>query len=46
VLGFLYLLAVKVLPKEYRLRGLYAVFVGVVLLVTAVFGLYAGLVSL
>lgn len=46
VLGFLYLLAVKVLPKEYRLRGFYAVFVGVVLLITAVFGLYAGLVSL
>lgn len=46
VLGFLYLLAVKVLPNAYRLRGFYAYFVGIVLLMTALFGVYAGVVSL
>jgi NRAMP (natural resistance-associated macrophage protein)-like metal ion transporter len=46
VLGFLFLLAVKVLSKEHGLRGWYAYFVGAVLLLTALFGLYAGVVSL
>ena len=43
VLGFLFLLACKALPEEYRLSGFYAWLVGIVLLVTAAFGLYAGL---
>lgn len=46
VLGFLFLLACYVLPAEYRLKGLYGWFVGIVLLITASFGLYAGLVGI
>jgi NRAMP (natural resistance-associated macrophage protein)-like metal ion transporter len=43
VLGFLYVLAVRTLPQEHRLKGRYAIIVGVILFVTAIFGLYAGL---
>jgi len=43
VLGFLFLLARKALPAEHRLKGLYGFLVGVILLITTVFGLYAGL---
>lgn len=43
VLGFLYLLARKALPEEYRLKGKYGAFVGIVLFITAGFGLFAGL---
>ncbi len=43
VLGFLYLLSLKALPEPYRLKGFYKVLVGVVVVVTAVFGVYAGL---
>ena len=43
VLGFLYLLARKALPPEYQLRGWYAWVVGIVIFVTAAFGLYAGI---
>ena len=43
VLGFLFLLARKALPAPYRLSGVYAWVVGVVILVTAGFGLYAGI---
>ncbi|HEV2614962.1 MAG TPA: divalent metal cation transporter [Gammaproteobacteria bacterium] len=43
VLGFLYLLARKTLPEEYRLKNSYAVIVGIILAVTSVFGLFAGL---
>lgn len=43
VLGFLYLLAVKALPDPYRLKGTYAWFVGIILGVTALFGLFAGI---
>ncbi len=43
VLGFLFLLAVKCLPKEYRLQGSYAWIIGIILGVTAIFGLGAGL---
>ncbi|HQU16768.1 MAG: NRAMP family divalent metal transporter [Gammaproteobacteria bacterium] len=43
VLGFLFLLAHKALPEPYRLRGAYAWIVGAVILVTAGFGVYAGL---
>ena len=45
VLGFLFLLACKSLPEQYRLKGFYGWFVGVILLMTAAFGLYAGLVG-
>ena len=43
VLGFLYLLALKALPEEYRLKGIYAWAVGIILGVTALFGLCAGI---
>jgi len=43
VLGFLFLLARKALPKPYRLTGAYAWTVGIVLGTTALFGLFAGL---
>ena len=46
VLGFLFLLAIKALPEEHRLKGNYAWFVGIVLGVTALFGLYAGISGL
>lgn len=42
VLGFLFLLAYKALPAAYRLKGTYAGMVGFVLLVTSLFGLFAG----
>ncbi len=42
VLGFLFVLAVKVLPAPYRLRGGYAALVGVVVVALAGFGLVAG----
>ncbi|MDF2690191.1 MAG: family metal ion transporter [Gammaproteobacteria bacterium] len=45
VLGFLYLLAIKALPEAYRLKGKYAVIVGLILGITALFGLVAGLSS-
>ncbi len=40
VLGFLYLLALKALPKPYRLHGGYSVAVGVVVIVTSTLGMY------
>jgi Mn2+/Fe2+ NRAMP family transporter len=43
VLGFLYLLARRTLPELYRLKGGYAVCVGIVLAITAAFGLFAGI---
>ena len=46
VLGFLFALARLALPPEYRLRGLYAWVAGAVLLVTALFGVAAGIASL
>lgn len=46
VLGFLFVLAWKVLPESYRLKGWYAGFLAVVLGVTAMFGLGAGILSL
>jgi NRAMP (natural resistance-associated macrophage protein)-like metal ion transporter len=41
VLGFLYVLARRVLPAAYRLQGFYGLLVGVVVAVTAGFGLGA-----
>lgn len=43
VLGFLFMLARKALPDPYRLKGFYAVLTGVILIVTSLFGLTAGL---
>jgi len=43
VLGFLYALALRALPEPYRLKGPYAVIVGVICFITAGFGVYAGL---
>lgn len=43
VLGFLYALACKTLPEEYKLKGTYAVIVGIILFITAAFGLVAGI---
>jgi Mn2+/Fe2+ NRAMP family transporter len=45
VLGFLYLLARR-LPLPHRLRGVHAVIVAVVVLLTAGFGVYAGLAGI
>lgn len=42
VLGFLYLLARRTLPEKYRLKGKYGVLVGIVLFITSMFGLMAG----
>ncbi|GMT47189.1 MAG: hypothetical protein IEMM0007_0755 [bacterium] len=43
VLGFLYLLAIKALPKPYRLQGGYSVVVGMVVAITSILGIYAAL---
>jgi Mn2+/Fe2+ NRAMP family transporter len=43
VLGFLYLLALRTLPKDFRLKPVYAVWVGIILLVTSLFGLFGGI---
>ncbi len=43
VLGFLYMLGLKALPDEYRLKGWYAWLVGVIVVVSAGFGFYAGI---
>ena len=45
VLGFLYLLARR-LPRTYRLKGVYAGIVAVVILVTVVLGVYAGVAGI
>ena len=45
VLGFLYLLARR-LPQPHRLQGWYAVVVALVILLTAGFGIYAGVAGL
>jgi hypothetical protein len=45
VLTFLYLLARR-LPPHYRLRGIYAAVVAIVIAATAIFGVYAGVVGL
>ncbi len=45
VLGFLYHLARTALPPQDRLRGGYAVIVGLIFLITSGFGLYAGILG-
>jgi Mn2+/Fe2+ NRAMP family transporter len=42
VLGFLYQLARRALSEPYRLKGIYAVAVAVIIVITAAFGLFAG----
>ena len=42
VLGFLYLLATRAIPPEYRLQGIYRIIVAVVLLLTSLFGFISG----
>ena len=46
VLLFLFLLASKVLPGKYRLRGWYAWVVGIVMAVTSIFGVVSGILGL
>jgi Mn2+/Fe2+ NRAMP family transporter len=46
VLGFLFALARKALPAEHSLKGWYAWLVGVVMAITAGFGVYAGIAGL
>lgn len=46
VLGFLFLLARKALPEAWRLKGWYAWLVGLVVLLTAGLGVYAGIMGL
>jgi Mn2+/Fe2+ NRAMP family transporter len=43
VLGFLYLLGLKALPDPYRGKGVYAWVLGAIVVVTAGFGVYAGI---
>lgn len=43
VLGFLFLLAIKALPKGYKLEGSYCWIVGIILGITACFGFVAGI---
>lgn len=45
VLGFLYLLALYALPEKYKLKGAYAWIVGLILGITSLFGLYAGVLG-
>ena len=45
VLGFLYLLARR-LPKPYRLQGVYAVIIAIVITLTVIFAVYSGLSGL
>ncbi|WP_254424017.1 MULTISPECIES: divalent metal cation transporter [unclassified Rhodanobacter] len=45
VLGFLYTLARRALPEPYRLKGAYAVVVGIMMAMTAGLGLYAGIIG-
>jgi NRAMP (natural resistance-associated macrophage protein)-like metal ion transporter len=43
VLGFLFMLGLKALPDSHRLKGAYAWLVGAIVVVTAGFGVYAGI---
>jgi len=45
VLGFLFMLALKALPPQYRLRGWYAWVTGITIFVTAAFGLYSAIMG-
>jgi Mn2+/Fe2+ NRAMP family transporter len=45
VLGFLFLLAVKTLPEPYRIKGKYAISVGIILGSVALFGFVSGIWS-
>lgn len=43
VIGFLYLLAYKTLPEPHRLKGWYALVVGIILFTTCCFGFISGI---
>ena len=43
VLGFLFMLGLKALPDAYRLKGIYAWLTGAIVVVSAGFGVYAGI---
>jgi Mn2+/Fe2+ NRAMP family transporter len=46
VFGFLYALALRGLPEPHRLKGVYAVLIAAVMLVTAGFGVYSALAGM
>jgi len=46
VLGLLYMLAIKALPEEHRIKGWYAILVGIVFSVVSLIGLTAGMYSI
>lgn len=46
VLGFLFMLAWKALPSRYRLKGVYALMVAIILGTTACFGVMAGIMGI
>lgn len=46
VLGFLYLLAIKALPKQYRLKGTYSWVVGTIVVISCVFGVFAAIMPI
>jgi len=45
VLGFLFMLSVKALPENYRLKGWYAWCVGIIIAVTSGFGVVSGIIG-
>lgn len=46
VLGFLFMLSRRVLPEPYRLKGWYAIVVGVTIVLTTGLGLYSGITGM
>lgn len=46
VLGFLYLLAYRILPEPYRLKSWYGALVAIILFITSGFGMVVGFLSL
>ena len=43
---FLFMLAIKTLPEEHKLKGTYAWVAGIVFVITAGFGIFSGIASL
>lgn len=46
VLGFLFVLARRTLPEDYRLKGWYAILVGIILFMTSFFGIFTIVMSI
>lgn len=46
VLGFLYALAIKALPDQYKLKGWYAIVVGLIFTATSLFAIVSGIIGL